>query len=161
MHTRTRWLWLWVRKEESQWKWQLWWICTVEQLFFLFDFFVSHLFLFLMGLVCNWLCVHHFRSIMPKGKISTFVVLSMVFATIFSIGEYNWIDASPLQCWCVIKWKVEYLDPFEKKWHVILFFFTTLTLLKFENGVNDFFFPSCMKLLKFAIWFSDFVLSLP
>ena len=69
-----------------------------------------------MGLVCNWLlCVHNFYSIMPKGKISTFVVLSIVIATIFSIGEYNWIYASPLQCCCVIKWKVEYLDPFEKK----------------------------------------------
>ena len=112
MHTRTRWLWLWVRKEESRWKWQLWWIFTIEQLFFLFDFFVSHLFLFLMGLVCNWLCVHHFCSIMLEGKISTFVALSIVFATIFPIGEYNWIYASPLQCCCVIKWKVEYLDPF-------------------------------------------------
>ena len=113
-----------------------------ETFFFLFDLFVSHLFLFLMGLVCNWLCVHHFCSIMLEGKISTFVVLSIVFATIFSIGEYNWIYASLLQCCCVIKWKVEYLDPFEKKKkrHVILFFFTKLTLLKSENGVNVFFF---------------------
>ena len=68
-----------------------------------------------MGLVCNWLCVHHFCSIMLEGKISTFVALSIVFAMIFPIGEYNWIYASPLQCCCLIKWKVEYLDPFEKK----------------------------------------------
>ena len=103
-----------------------------------------------MGLVCNWLCVHHFCSIMLEGKISTFVALSIVFAMIFPIGEYNWIYASPLQCCCVIKWKVEYLDPFsflerfpsvwayKKNGHVISFFFTTLTLLKSENGVNDF-----------------------
>ena len=59
---------------------------------------------------------------------------------------------------------MEYLDPFEKKkGHVILFFFTTLALLKSENGVNNFLFFiffSCMKLWKFAFWFSDFVLSL-
>ena len=86
-----------------------------ETFCFLFDIFVSHLFLFLMGLVCNWLCVHHFCSIMLEGKINIFVALSIIFATIFPIGECNWKDASPLQSCCVIKWKVEYLDPFEKK----------------------------------------------
>ena len=108
--------------------------------FFHFDFFVSHLFLFLMGLVCNWLCVHHFYSIMSEGKISTFVVLSSICYNIFHriIQLNRCIPTSVLLC---NQMESGIFGPFwKKKGHVILFFFTTLALLKSENGVNDFLF---------------------